>query len=70
MKQLEKHYKPWVPYVFLACTLCVYGQHLHFISYMVVILLHIIWHCCNAAAVYALNEHKDVFNNYSDTFLR
>lgn len=47
----------------------VYSQHHHFISYMVVILLHIIWHCCDAATVFALNEHKDVFNNYSDTFL-
>lgn len=48
---------------------CVYSQHLHFISYMVVILLHNIWHCCNVHTCYALNERKDVFNNYSDTFL-
>lgn len=54
----------------LALQNCVYSQHFHFISYRVVILLHIFWHCSNAAAVYALNEHKDVSNNYSDTFFK
>lgn len=63
MKQQKKHYKPCVPYGFLALALAsiVYSEPLCFISYMVVILLHFMWHCHNAATVKALNKHKEVF---------
>lgn len=37
---------------------------------MVVILLLFMWHCRIAATVKALNEHKEVFKNYYDIFLK